>query len=80
MKKELNIEKKLKKDKLIKEYFNEASPQIVYQFIDELPKKAESIARLIKNEQIDYLHLAAIADVLCKKRNEDLAMLRHSRN
>jgi hypothetical protein len=66
--------------KFIDEYLNELLPDQIESTFEFWKNKAEEISELLGNKVVNTLILAANADILYKKREEDLALLIHSKN
>ena len=80
MKTEEKIDIIRKDDKLIDEYLNELLPDLIPYACAFWEKKAKEISELLENDLIDLLYLAAIADILFRRRKENLAMLKYSKS
>ena len=80
MKTEEKIDIIRKDDKLIDDYLNELLPDLIPYACAFWEKKAKEISELLENDLIDALYLAAIADILFRRRKENLAMLKYSKS
>ena len=80
MKTEEKIDIIRKDDKFIDDYLNELLPDLIPYACAFWEKKAKEISVLLENDVIDALYLAAIADILFRKRKEDLELLKHSKS
>jgi hypothetical protein len=78
--KNCRIDEIRKEHKFIDEYLKELIPDQNESTLEFWNKKAEEISELLGNKVINTLILAANADILFKKREEDLALLIHSKN
>ena len=71
---------RIKKIPFVKKFFKELTPSLELQIINTWLKKAKVFSNYLENSEIDSMELFAIADILHKKREEDIALLRYSRN
>ena len=67
-------------DKLVDDYLNELSHENIPDVYVFWEKKAKEISKFLENDLFDALYLATIADILYRKRKENLALLRHSKS
>jgi len=79
MKNKIKIEKIRKKVPLIDGYLNGLTPDQIPEIYIHWIEISNKFNEFIDNDSIDKVSLSAIADVLCRKRKEDLALLKHSR-
>ena len=69
-----------KKDELIDDYLNEIPAQLLADLYTYWNKKAKEISEFLENDIINALYLAAIVDILFRKRKESRALLNHSKS
>jgi hypothetical protein len=80
MKTEEKIDIIRKDDKFIDDYLNELLPDLIPYACAFWEKKAKEISELLENDLIDALYLAVIADILFRRRKENLVLLKHSKS
>ena len=78
MKTKKHIDEIRKDDEFIDNYLNEFPDTLIPEFYNLWEKNAPKISKFIDNNIIDGFYLIAIADILIKKRKENLALLKHS--
>ena len=80
MKTKKHIDAIRKEDKLIDDYLNEYPNDLIPELYNFWEKKAKEISVFIDNHKIDALYLTIIADILRKRRKENLVHLKHSKS
>ena len=70
----------LKKNRYINSYFNESTQEEILQRSSILIEKSRKFSGFLEKYKLDVLPLTFLAEVLRRRRNEDIALMTHSRN